>query len=314
MMVSFRCPSYLEILFGSMLVFCRKTIIFQPSNRLENRSAISKRNLIERKLLMNSITNLSRNAAIRFITGGLCAAAMIAAADDGAKEKSVEFQFGYQVKTSVSTGNGSQPKASDFRKDAEKGIAAAQHNLGVSYERGDGVKKDPREAFKWYAKAAEQGYAPSQNMVGAYYCLGIAVDKNPDEAVKWFRKAAEQNDAQALENLAVCYEEGTGVKKDPDQAFKLHLKASELGNERAQTNVGACFMEGTGTKKNPAEAVKWFRKAAENGDAVGQYNLALCYADGIGVKPDPAAAAKWAEKAAKSGHKDAPALLNRLKK
>jgi len=47
---------------------------------------------------------------------------------------------------------------------------------------------------------------------------------------------------------------------------------------------------------------------------VGQFNLALCYADGIGVKADLDAAAKWAEKAAKNGHKDAQALLNRLKK
>ncbi|MGX8704415.1 MAG: tetratricopeptide repeat protein, partial [bacterium] len=140
---------------------------------------------------MNPITHLSFHATARFLVGSLCAAAMIAAADEDAKEKSVEF--GYQVKTSVSVGEEAQPKAADFRKDAEKGIAEAQHNLAVSYERGDGVKKNPREAFKWYSKAAEQGYAPSQNMVGAYYYQGLAVKQNPAEAIKWFRKAAEQN-------------------------------------------------------------------------------------------------------------------------
>ncbi len=40
---------------------------------------------------------------------------------------------------------------------AELGLAAAQHNLGVMYDRGEGVPKDNAEAVRWYRLAAEQG-------------------------------------------------------------------------------------------------------------------------------------------------------------
>ncbi len=42
------------------------------------------------------------------------------------------------------------------RKDAERGNANAQYNLGVMYSQGLGVTQDHAEAVKWYRKAAEQ--------------------------------------------------------------------------------------------------------------------------------------------------------------
>ncbi|MDG1372525.1 MAG: SEL1-like repeat protein [Paracoccaceae bacterium] len=40
---------------------------------------------------------------------------------------------------------------------ADKGHANAQHNLGYSYDVGQGVPQDYSEAVKWYRLAAEQG-------------------------------------------------------------------------------------------------------------------------------------------------------------
>lgn len=42
----------------------------------------------------------------------------------------------------------------------------AQYNLGVCYDRGNGVTKNAEEAVKWYRKAAEQGYAKAQDSLG----------------------------------------------------------------------------------------------------------------------------------------------------
>ena len=43
-----------------------------------------------------------------------------------------------------------------YRRVAEQGNARAQYNLGICYERGEGVEKDMTEAVKWYRKAEER--------------------------------------------------------------------------------------------------------------------------------------------------------------
>ena len=65
----------------------------------------------------------------------------------------------------------------------------AQYNLGVSYDYGEGVTKDPQEAVKWYRKAAEQGNADAQCNLGYCYEMGYGVAKNSQEAVKWYGKS-----------------------------------------------------------------------------------------------------------------------------
>ena len=45
-----------------------------------------------------------------------------------------------------------------WRPFAEQGVTMAQYNLGVMYDKGQGVPQDDAEAAKWYQKAAEQGF------------------------------------------------------------------------------------------------------------------------------------------------------------
>jgi hypothetical protein len=52
-----------------------------------------------------------------------------------------------------------------MKKSAEGNIAGAQHNLGVMYQKGFGVKKDMQLAVAWYQKAARQGRIDSQNVL-----------------------------------------------------------------------------------------------------------------------------------------------------
>jgi localization factor PodJL len=44
-----------------------------------------------------------------------------------------------------------------FSKAAEHGLKDSQFNLGVLYERGLGVSRDPARAYRWFALAAKQG-------------------------------------------------------------------------------------------------------------------------------------------------------------
>ena len=49
---------------------------------------------------------------------------------------------------------------------AEAGNATAQYNLGLLYDKGQGVPQDDQEALRWWRKAAEQGLAKAQAALG----------------------------------------------------------------------------------------------------------------------------------------------------
>ena len=97
---------------------------------------------------------------------------------------------------------------------AEHGDASAQYNLGVMYEKGQGVPQNDKTAVKWYRLAAEQGDADAQNNLGVMYDKGKGVPQNDKTAVKWYKLAAEQGDATAQTNLGIKYFIGKGVVQD----------------------------------------------------------------------------------------------------
>ena len=97
-----------------------------------------------------------------------------------------------------------QKPIGEVKAKAEAGDADSQVELGIRYDKGEGVAKDYVEAVKWYRKAAEQNYAEGQYNLGVGYYKGEGVAKDQAEAVKWYRKAAEQNYAKAQHNFGVC--------------------------------------------------------------------------------------------------------------
>jgi uncharacterized protein len=189
----------------------------------------------------------------------------------------------------------------ETRARAEKGDAAAQRELGLMYDRAQGVAQDYAEAVKWFRKAAEQGNAGAQLLLGLHCQNGDGMRQDHAEAVKWLRKAAEQGDAAAQYDLGVCYYRGQGVARDFAEAVKWYRKAAEQGDPMAQYNLGVCYSRGQGVAQDFAEVVKWYRKAAEQDELAAQYNLGVCYHDGQGVVLDYAEAAKWFRKAAEQG-------------
>jgi uncharacterized protein len=97
---------------------------------------------------------------------------------------------------------------------AEQGNARAQFNLGIMYDKGQGVTQDDAKAMTWFRKAAEQGLAEAQYNLGVMYDEGQGVTKDYAEAVKWWRKASEQGLAEAQGNLGAFYALGRSVLQD----------------------------------------------------------------------------------------------------
>jgi TPR repeat protein len=106
-----------------------------------------------------------------------------------------------------------------FKARAGQGGPAAQFRLGLAYEEGRGVAKDPAEAVKWYRQAAEQNYPPAQYSLGLCFDEGRGVAKDSVAAMKWYRQAAEQNHPHAQGYLGAGYANGQGVAQDFVEAY-----------------------------------------------------------------------------------------------
>ena len=65
-------------------------------------------------------------------------------------------------------------------------------------------KKDYNEALKWYRKAADQGNAKAMNNIGLLYEKGNGVPQNYQTAKEWYKKALNKdpNHTKAKDNLA----------------------------------------------------------------------------------------------------------------
>ena len=96
---------------------------------------------------------------------------------------------------------------------AEQGDSQAQVTLGIMYDYGQGVDKDPQEAMKWYLKAAEQGVPVVQHDVGVKYFQGMGVPQSYEKAAYWWEQSANAGLPDSQFNLGLMYYRGLGVKK-----------------------------------------------------------------------------------------------------
>mmetsp|Transcript_31695 Transcript_31695/g.51252 ORF Transcript_31695/g.51252 Transcript_31695/m.51252 type:complete len:259 (+) Transcript_31695:1357-2133(+) len=141
-------------------------------------------------------------------------------------------------------------------------------------------------AYKFYSKDAEKGDAKAQYNLGNCYLKGIGMEKNDQLAVKWYTASAVQGNGEAQNNLGLCYEKGYGVEKNADTAFQWYAKSAEGNCALGQFNLGLCYEFGIGTKIELSKAATCYRLASEKGNHEAMNNLALCYERGIGVEID----------------------------
>tara|TARA_B100000686_G_C16616021_1_gene876506 strand:- start:307 stop:900 length:594 start_codon:yes stop_codon:yes gene_type:complete len=120
----------------------------------------------------------------------------------------------------------------EWRLLAEQGHAIAQFNLGVMYDKGEGVLQDNKTAVKWYTLAAEQGHANAQFSLGRMYAKGQGVTQDYKTAVKWFTLAAEQGHAAAQTGLGLMYAIGDSVPQDYIYAHMWANLGASNGDER----------------------------------------------------------------------------------
>jgi hypothetical protein len=118
----------------------------------------------------------------------------------------------------------------------------------MMYNNGQGVGRDPKEAFEWFVKAAKGGDPLGAFKVGCYL-----------SGQMWATTAEDKQEGLAQKRVA-----------------------AEAGYALAQLDVGSAYYE----QGDEGEAAKWWMMAAEQGEPMGLYNLSVVYAKSDADSPD----------------------------
>lgn len=166
------------------------------------------------------------------------------------------------------------------------------HNAMQHFLHGDQVT-----GARMLAALAENGYAPAQFRLGLLYQTGAGVSRNPHRAVYWFDKAARQGEVGGLYWLAEAYRRGDGVPVTPELAFQWFYRLAEHGYAPAQYQIALAYAEGQGVTRDHQAAVSWLERAATGGHLDSVRWLTRSYQKGeLGLPPDPQKAAQWEQK------------------
>jgi len=176
---------------------------------------------------------------------------------------------------------------------ARRGLAEAQYELGVAFDRGLGVTQNHATAAGWYQRAAEQGLTDAQYNLATLYDEGLGTPRDIGQAREWYVRAADAGEARAMNNLGYIYEKGLLGVRDYGNAVVWYRRAAREGLAIAQSNLAALHYLGRGVTRDFEKAYHWYRAAAAQGDALGQNGLGLLYANGLGVERDLVQAMAW---------------------
>ena len=196
--------------------------------------------------------------------------------------ESVSFALGIVSSVKEPQDHGFDPLVG--KNDAERGDMYAQYALGERYLKGDGLRKDGKEAAKWLEKAAGQGLDDAEYELGCLLADGQGVSGDLPSAVKWLTAAAKQGHAGAEFRLGSMCREGKGVPQDYAEAVRWLRLAAGHGSADAGLLLGKMYLAGEGAQ-DPAEAASWIRTLAEQGNAEAQAGLGRLSEMGQGIAP-----------------------------
>ncbi len=164
---------------------------------------------------MNNLISNTRISLLLSVLLGLCVPAM---GDDTSIEADVQAGIDAYDR-------GDLMAAMDhYGKAAEAGSALAQARLAWIHD----LSEENVAAVELYRASADQGHPDGQYGLGEMYAKGEGVEKNPDEAFLWFTRAAENGHAQAQRVLISAYENGLmGLTADPAKAAMMQNKLDE---------------------------------------------------------------------------------------
>ncbi len=149
--------------------------------------------------------------------------------------------------------------------------------LGFMYQSGRGVFRSPVKAFEMFGRGCEDSYAAGCTHLGILYEAGEGVAMNHRRAGRFYAQGCAGHHAPGCRRLGLLYERGLGVTADPMQAAELYQLACDGQDAPACTFLGLLYSQGEGVQKNRAVATRLYRQGCDDGDPSGCENLrVLC--------------------------------------
>jgi TPR repeat protein len=155
---------------------------------------------------------------------------------------------------------------------AEGGDARAEIVIGLAYQDGIVVEKNPAEALRWYRQGAETGHPMGQCLLACSYLFGEGTDSDYREAVRWYGMAAAQEFWPAQVNLAFLLDGGFGARRDEGAALRLYTDAGKAGFAPALYEAGRIHLRRGVVERRDARRL--LERAAEKGHSGAKYQLA----------------------------------------
>ena len=124
-----------------------------------------------------------------------------------------------------------------FLRAGKLGCAAAHYNIGVSYNEGDGVKRDAEKAKQYFELAAMGGNVYARHNLGALEWNG----GNHGRALKHFMISVGGGYDASLKKVRDCYMCGIATKGDFEKALRAHKDAKD-DMKSDQRDAAAAFM------------------------------------------------------------------------
>lgn len=97
---------------------------------------------------------------------------------------------------------------SELQSAAKVNSVIAQYYVGVCFENGISLDKNPKEAFLQYRKAAERGLPDAMYHIALFYQNGIVVEKNESRYNEWIKRFQSKGGKLELPDLVSFYNEG----------------------------------------------------------------------------------------------------------
>lgn len=161
-----------------------------------------------------------------------------------------------------------------FQKAAKGNYPPADFYIGIIFME----RKEYKKSVPYYKKSLTVNPLASYNL-GVYYEDGMGVKRDLKEAVKYYKLAVKGDYPLAFHNLATFYRRGMGgLKQDYKKAMSLYKKTIKMQDDPLSYHALAqMYFNGFGVKQNKKRALELLRTAIEKGGREAKHFLGLYY-------------------------------------